>query len=383
MIKVHRLGESPVVRDEDRAVAECPAGRRGLLLSAYAAVSHRHWTRGVIRHLDEIDWTLLELPPRHFRWRIRGNPLTWMLKEDATLAQDYDVVLATSMVDLTTLIGLYPHLASARKIVYFHENQFAYPSGREQKPQGEALMVNLYSALAADAVAFNSAYNRDSFIDGARAFLKRLPENLPAVSPLERLRERAHVLPVPLVPGATPLASSGSRRRHGGGRRIVWNHRWEYDKNPEDFFAALEALSERGIDFELAVMGQRFRGEPAVFARARERLSKHIVAWGPQPDEAYRAQLDDADIAVSTTWHEFQGLSVMEAAQRGALPLVPDRLCFPELYPAAYRYDGSREGLIDRLATWLTCPEDRPPRLDLSAWTWPALASHYRRLLTA
>lgn len=350
------------------------AGRRGLLLSGYAAVSHRHWVRGLTERLNDVEWTLLELPPRHFRWRIRGNPLTWMLKEDATLSRDYDVVLATSMVDLATLIGLYPHLARARKIVYFHENQFAYPSADEQKPQGEALMVNLYAALAADAVVFNSAFNRDSFIDGARDFLKRLPENLPAARPLEGLRERARVLPVPLdpVPDAIP---------HGGGRRIVWNHRWEYDKNPEDFFAALETLSEQGIDFELAVMGQCFRDQPAIFAQARERLSRHIVVWGPQPAEAYRAQLDEADIVVSTTWHEFQGVSIMEAAQRGVLPLVPDRLCFPELYPAAYRYDGSREGLVDRLAAWLTCPEARPPRLDMSAWTWPSLVSQYEDLL--
>ncbi|SFU89066.1 tRNA-queuosine alpha-mannosyltransferase domain-containing protein [Halomonas korlensis] len=370
---------------------------RVLLLSAYTAVSHRHWVRGLTERLHEAEWTLLELPPRHFRWRIRGNPLTWMLKEDATLAQEYDVVLATSMVDLATLIGLYPHLAHARKIVYFHENQFAYPAAKEQKPGGEALMVNLYAALAADVVVFNSAYNRDSFIDGARAFLKRLPENLPAAKPLERLRERARVLPVPLDPvsdtlsdtssettldpGAAPLASSGSRGNPNGGGRIVWNHRWEYDKNPEDFFAALVALSERGIGFELAVMGQRFRDQPAIFAQARERLSRHVVAWGPQPAEAYRALLDEADIVVSTTWHEFQGLSIMEAAQRGALPLVPNRLCFPELYPLAYRYDGSREGLIDRLEDWLIRPESRPPRLDMSAWTWPALASHYRRLL--
>ncbi|MBS9402399.1 DUF3524 domain-containing protein [Halomonas sp. TRM85114] len=347
---------------------------RVLLLSAYTAVSHRHWVCGLTERLNDVEWTLLELPPRHFRWRIRGNPLTWMLKEDATLSRDYDVVLATSMVDLATLIGLYPHLARARKIVYFHENQFAYPSAGGQKPQGEALMVNLYAALAADVVAFNSAFNRDSFIDGARNFLKRLPENLPAVRPLERLRKHSRVLPVPLdpVPDAIP---------DGGGRRIVWNHRWEYDKNPEDFFAALETLSAQGIDFELAVMGQRFRGEPAIFARAREQLSRHVVAWGPQPTEAYRAQLDEADIVVSTTWHEFQGLSIMEATQRGALPLVPDRLCFPEFYPAAYRYDGSHEALTDRLAAWLTRPQTRPPRLDMSAWTWPVLASDYRRLL--
>jgi glycosyltransferase involved in cell wall biosynthesis len=348
---------------------------RVLLLSAYDAVSHRYWAQSLMAQLDEVSWTLLSLPPRHFAWRIRGNPLSWMLKEPATLSQHYDVVLATSMVDLATLVGLFPHLGRAKKIVYFHENQFAYPESSDQMPQVEAKMVNLYTALAADSVVFNSAYNRDSFIDGARAFLKKMPENLPAAKPLDALRERAGVLPVPI-----PISRPESQHKTNP-QRIVWNHRWEYDKNPDDFFAVLFALSDAGVTFELAVLGQRFRQTPTIFAHAEQRLARHIVAWGPQPEEAYRELLDSAGIVVSTTWHEFQGLAIMEATQRGALPLVPDRLCFPALYPSVYRYDGTREGLYARLFAWLTEPTTRPGPIDTTAWEWPAWREAYRQLL--
>lgn len=352
---------------------------RVLLLSAYEAVSHRYWAKSLMAQLDDIEWTLLSLPPRHFAWRIRGNPLSWMLKEHDTLSQAFDVVLATSMVDLATLVGLFPHLGRAKKVVYFHENQFAYPESSDQMPQVEAKMVNLYTALAADSVVFNSAYNRDSFIDGARAFLKKMPENLPAAKPLEALRERAMVMPVPI--GDSPEPGHQTAFKKTVPQRIVWNHRWEYDKNPDDFFAVLFALSDAGVAFELAVLGQRFRQVPAIFAEAEQRLAKHIVAWGPQPEEAYRELLASAGIVVSTTWHEFQGLAIMEAAQRGALPLVPDRLCFPALYPPAYRYDGSREGLYSRLSIWLTDPAARPECLDTTPWMWPAWREAYRQLL--
>ncbi|MCL5426710.1 MAG: DUF3524 domain-containing protein [Gammaproteobacteria bacterium] len=354
---------------------------RVLLLSAYEAVSHRYWAQSLMAQLDDIEWTLLTLPPRHFAWRIRGNPLSWMLKDHDTLSQSFDVVLATSMVDLATLIGLFPHLGQAKKIVYFHENQFAYPESSDQMPQVEAKMVNLYTALAADSVVFNSAYNRDSFIDGARAFLKKMPENLPAAKPLEALRERAKVFPVPIADSSA--LGQQSVVKQAVPQRIVWNHRWEYDKNPDDFFAVLFALSEAGVAFELAVLGQRFRQTPAIFEEAEQRLAKHIIAWGPQPEVAYRELLDSAGIVVSTTWHEFQGLATMEAAQRGALPLVPDRLCFPALYPAAYRYDGTREGLYTRLYAWLTDPTSRPEPLDTTAWQWPAWRGAYRQLLGA
>lgn len=146
---------------------------RVLLLSAYEAVSHRYWAQSLMAEVNDVSWTLLSLPPRHFSWRIRGNPLSWWLKEYETLSESYEVVLATSMVDIATLVGLFPHLGRARKIVYFHENQFAYPESSDQIPQVEAKMVNLYAALAADTLVFNTAYNRDSFFDGARRLLKK------------------------------------------------------------------------------------------------------------------------------------------------------------------------------------------------------------------
>ncbi|GGY06985.1 glycosyl transferase family 1 [Litchfieldella qijiaojingensis] len=346
---------------------------KGLLLSAYAAVSHRHWAQGICRHVDAIDWQVLELPPRHFSWRIRGNPLTWMLEASEVLERHYDVVLATSMVDLATLVGLHPHLGRARKIIYFHENQFAYPLSVERKSAVEAQMVNLYSALTADRVVFNTAYNRDSFLDGVRRFLKRMPEKVRIEATLERLARDAQVLPVPIDPAADELPPRC-------GRRIVWNHRWEYDKNPEDFFQALHGLKTRGIDFEVAVMGQRFRQQPEIFEEARVWLNGHLLCWGPQPEATYREILEGADIVVSTTFHEFQGLSIMEAVQRGCVPLVPDRLCFPELYPSEYRYDGTRENLEARLERWLTRPDTRPAPPDASAWEWPNLSRAYRRL---
>ncbi|WP_251976552.1 tRNA-queuosine alpha-mannosyltransferase domain-containing protein [Salinicola avicenniae] len=346
---------------------------KALLLSAYAAVSHREWADGLQAAFPEIAWTRLELPPRHFSWRIRANPLLWKTEASALLDRSYDLVVATSMVDLATLVGLCPSLAHARKVVYFHENQFAFPPSGHQAPRPEPMMVNLYAAMAADVVVFNSAYNRDSLIAGARAFLHRMPDNPKLDDWFARLALEAWILPVPLA-DMTPKAA-------GGGCRIVWNHRWEYDKNPEAFFAALEQLVTLGVDFELAVMGQQFRQSPAVFDSARAWLGERIVCWGEQPVEAYREMLEASDIVVSTTNHEFQGLAIMEAVTRGCLPLVPDRLCFPEYYADAYRYPGDAGGLAARLADWLRFPSSRPPLPDACGWQWHAWRKGYAAAL--
>ncbi|REC95465.1 tRNA-queuosine alpha-mannosyltransferase domain-containing protein [Kushneria indalinina] len=348
---------------------------KALLLSAYAADSHRYWACGLMAHLDAIDWTAIELAPRHFQWRVRGNPLSFMSEHDETLSHSFDLIVATSLVDLATLIGLYPHLGRAWRVVYFHENQFAYPLGPQQTRRIEPLMVNLYSALAADRVLFNSQWNQDSFFEGVDGFLKKMPERVTPVR-LETLKAHSEILPVPLWP-LEEVPSAGQ----GAPARIVWNHRWEYDKNPEDFFAALETLSDKGLEFELVVMGQVFRKTPEVFEQARARLARHITCWGHQTRARYLEALGRGGIVVSSAWHEFQGLAVMEAVQHGCVPLVPERLCFPEYYAPEYRYDGSREALITRLAQWLTAPDTRPNPPDLGVWTWPQMAERYRRSL--
>jgi glycosyltransferase involved in cell wall biosynthesis len=40
-----------------------------------------------------------------------------------------------------------------------------------------------------------------------------------------------------------------------GPLRIVWNHRWEWDKGPDQLFNALYNLKDAGLDFRLSVLG--------------------------------------------------------------------------------------------------------------------------------
>ena len=76
------------------------------------------------------------------------------------------------MVDLATLRGLQPALSRIPCIYYCHENQFAYPDSPHRARPLEPLMVQLYGALAADCLVFNSGWNRSSFLTGVGAFLK-------------------------------------------------------------------------------------------------------------------------------------------------------------------------------------------------------------------
>ncbi|MFO7857861.1 MAG: DUF3524 domain-containing protein [Ectothiorhodospiraceae bacterium] len=339
------------------------------LLSAYRADSHSAWADWLVANMPEVDWRVRELPGRHFRWRIRGNPLSWL---DDLPADPPDRILATAMVDMATLRGLHPRLAGVPVDYYFHENQFAYPVSPRQVRSVEPQIVQLYGALAAERLVFNSAFNRDSFLDGVDALLRRMPDAVPT-GIRERLAPRCQVLPVPVTPVAP-------RERDPG--LILWNHRWEYDKAPEVFADAVERLAERDVDFRLALLGPRPKATPEPLERIRRLVPGRIVADGRVSDTDYRALVGQAGIVVSTAIHEFQGLAVLEACSAGARPLVPDALCYPEQYPPDYRYPaGDRAALVARLDAWLQ--GGLPPSPSVDDWLAPQLLPRWRELLAS
>lgn len=338
------------------------------LLSAYAAVSHRVWADHLIADQPAFDWHRYELPPQRFRWRIRANPLSWL---EVLPSTPPDLIVATSMVDLATLRGLRPDLAHVPALYYFHENQFAYPVSPRQSQSLEPQLVQLYGALAADTLVFNSGFNRDSYLAGVAELIQRRPEECPA-GLAERLARGSAVEPVPVQP------VSGAAERDPA--LILWNHRWEYDKVPELFSQAMIALAEQGVAFRLALLGPRPESAPEPLARLRAHVGDRIVVDQWADAATYRHWVARAGIVVSTTRHEFQGLAMLEAASAGARPLVPDALCYPEQYPDTYRYPaGDADALTQRVHAWLT--DGLPPPVDTTPWHRDRLAPRWTQRL--
>ena len=313
-----------------------------ILLEAYDAGSHRRWRHGLLRAFPSWRFHVWTLPARHFSWRIRGNSLSWGVDPEhreglQQAASTADGLLVTSMVDLSALRGFLPELARLPTAVYFHENQFAYPARGPHAEDVHPRLLQIYTALCADKLLFNSAYNRDTFLQGARALLDRLPDHVPP-GLVDHMSQRAHLLPVPLEDDLfeRPMVP----RRVGGRPQLVWNHRWEYDKAPERLFRALELLRQRGgLEATVHVVGQQFRRQPPCFEEARRWLGPWLGRWGyVEQREEYLALLQGADIALSTALHDFQGLAVLEACALGCVPLVPDRLAYQEWFAPEHRY---------------------------------------------
>ena len=358
-----------------------------LLLSAYHAQSHKQWCEGLISSFPEHSWKLLSLPPRYFNWHMRGNALIWSKLYQKTLAEDFDLVIATSMTDLHGLRGFLPDFADIPSLLYFHENQFEYPANTFQKAQIELQLVSFYSALCADQIVFNSWYNLQSYIAGLQQLLKKLPDFVPTRQ-IEEIQKKSSILPVPLFDQCYCIEKTASKKFG-----IVWNHRWEYDKWPENFFLALLKLKQLDVDYEVYVLGQQFRQQPEIFAEMQHTLSDNIQSWGYiEKDEDYREILRTADVVVSTALHDFQGLAVLEAVACGCLPVVPDRLAYPEFFQEKYRYpsyaeDNERqaEALAKHLASLAFdyVQQELPEVPDLYDLSWQQMKPKYASLMNA
>ncbi|TQV84107.1 DUF3524 domain-containing protein [Exilibacterium tricleocarpae] len=355
---------------------------RALLLSAYDADSHRRWWRGLVSQFPAIDWTVLTLPARHFRWRIRGNSLSWGRSGAPQLRDDYDLLVATSMVDLAALRGFVPALAALPTLVYFHENQFAYPLSQRQLDSAGPKIVNLYTALCGDVIAFNSDFNRRTFLEGAAALLAKMPDAVPPAL-AQRLRDRSRVLPVPLEDDCFVQRDPLSSRP----LTLLWNHRWEYDKGPDRLLRALQLFVDCDLPFRLHVVGRQFRRRPAQFEQIKTLLQAcdALGAWGYRDTvEDYRKLLRTSDIAVSTALHDFQGLAVLEAVAAGCYPAVPRRQAYPEWFGAdrCYAAPGDSEVEARALAAMLQDlalqkAGGRLPQVNIEALSWSACRDAY------
>lgn len=372
------------------------------LLSPYHGGSHRAWARGwMSRTRHEIE--LLGLPARFWKWRMHGAAVT--LAERWQEVGEVDRIVATDMLDLAAFLGLTARrTAGIPVLLYMHENQITYPlpeepgAGAMRRQHGERDrhygFVNFTSMLAATRVAFNSEFHRDELLGSGRAggrrgalarFLRHYPDHR-QTGEVAAIAERSVVLPVGVQ--LDDLAPPDPDRRPGEPPLIVWNQRWEYDKNPGELMRVLVRLAGAGVRFQVALCGEAFGRRPPAMERGIAALGDRVAHAGHLPRAQYTELLGRSTIVVSTALHEFFGIGVVEAICAGAMPVLPGRLAYPEIVPERFHARclyGGPEQLQERLEAALATPAETAAigaelALELRArFAWPALAPLYDR----
>jgi glycosyltransferase involved in cell wall biosynthesis len=358
---------------------------RIVLIEPYCGGSHQAWAEGYAEHSrHQVD--LLTLPPRFWKWRMQGGAAT-LAERARDLDTHPDLLLVTDMLNLPAFLGLTRRLLGNVPVaLYCHENQLTYPLRPGERRDLTYAMINWLSMLAADRVLFNSAYHMEAWFEELPRLLKHFPDytHLHRVS---QVRARAEALPVGCNLVKLDRARTEDQREKPP--LILWNQRWEYDKDPESFFRALDLLAAEGMEFRVALAGPNVRQMPEEFEAGRERLGERVIHFGWADRATYARLLWQADVVISTALHEFFGVAVVEAIYCRCFPVLPQRLAYPGIVPASYHglclYEDF-DGLLERL-TWALIHRDQAQQIagDLRSAVahldWERMAHRYDEVL--
>ncbi len=340
-----------------------------ILVVPWYGGSHRAWADGLVaasRHRIR----LVTHPARFWRWRYQGGPVTLaaQLGQEITRGGRPDCVVVSSLTDVASLVGLARRsLAGIPVGLYLHETQGAYPrtNGARRRPADEpAVMAEWRSLCAADLVWVSSP-----FLEGAlRASMERVlnrTESPSQVDLVDSVMDGVRVLPPGVDLSWRDRTSPVDRPHRSGAPLVLWNQRWDPDKAPMRVVNALGHVAARGVEFEVALVGEVPEHARSVFESACQRLGSRVVVSGCLDRAAYLSLLERADVVVSAARHEFFGIAPIEAMAAGCVPLYPDRENYPHLIPGhLHRYCLHRDhDLVPRLTELLT---DLPQRREVT-----------------
>ncbi|MFZ9028069.1 MAG: tRNA-queuosine alpha-mannosyltransferase domain-containing protein [Crocinitomicaceae bacterium] len=309
-----------------------------ILVEPFFTGSHARWCKDFQKYSSH-SVEIVSLEGRHWKWRMHGGAISIAEK---LKDKEADLLVVSDMIDLPLLKALLPNrLSNVPIAIYMHENQLTYPwspddTDIELKRDRHYGFINYTSALVADQLLFNSRYHLESFIGALPDFLSVFPDhkNMGSVNEISA-KSRVLYLGMDLQKHQDHKAVANNEHPV-----ILWNHRWEYDKNPEEFFDVLFKLKEEGLKFGLIVLGESYSKAPVIFKEAKAKLAESIIHWGwVESFEAYAALLWSSDILPVTSNQDFFGGSVVEAMYCNVTPLLPNRLAYPEHVDSEYLYE--------------------------------------------
>lgn len=288
---------------------------------------------------------LFSMRAKKWHWKLRASALTF--SQQIPLHAGYDVLFASSMVNLADLLALRADLRAVPNIIlYCHENQLEYPKQEEGGEERDYYFAhaNIMSCLVATQVLFNSSFNLESFLAKIPAFLNHLPMDKTCRPEGRRIcdeiRSKSKVLF--MLVDMPVLSNSAKGEEEKRPLRIGFPHRWEHDKDPAMFVRVLQRLREKRCAFTVRVFGGEAYENVSIqsdFASALGSTEMLEQCGRLESRAEYLQSLAQCDVVVSTARHEFFGVSMVEASLLGCAVLCPNRLAYPEVFDRSALYN--------------------------------------------
>lgn len=312
--------------------------------------SHRVFIDGLIQH-SRHKITLFTLPDQLWRCRIKESASE--IIQNGNNLEEFDLIFATSLCNISELKALIGSNCPP-VVLYVHENQHTYPRSTQQRRDYHLEWIDFMNTVTADLVLYNSDFHRNGYHQALKKYIQEIPNTKLSFNYwIKRAKQRS----ITLYPGTDTPYNQFKQSSENNVPRIVWNHRWEYDKQPHLFLNTLIQCMDAGYDFEVILLGKSTSAQSKKYKKLIDQLSERIIHNGYiESRKDYFSLLSSGDIIVSTAIQENFGLSIIEAIQSGCFPLLPKRLSYPELIPKEYHNSvlyNTDDELFSHLATIL------------------------------
>ena len=354
------------------------------LIEPYYGGSHKYWADRLY-DLSEHSIDLYTMPARYWKWRMQGSAFHISAQINAKDIH-YDLFLVSDMIDLALFRSLLTHKTPC--ILYMHENQLCYPFSSRDKQKDQELgygFLNYKSCLSADKILFNSQYHLKVFLEACKALLLKMPD-YNTLESLDIILNKASVMPIGLDL-ATLNSESENKLLKSEIPVILWNHRWDEDKNPAFFKKFLDELHANNDEFRL-ILTKQSPHENEIFEALVSKYEDRILhAEYCESFSDYVRLLQSSDYVFVSPGHDFFGISVLEAVYCGACPLLPKSRVYSEHFnesefPELYYSDLNEIRSIFLKALH----KDKPLKIRLKSliegYNWKALIKRYDNYLS-
>ena len=350
--------------------------------------SHSYWAKTYAKY-SKHSVSRMSIDGSNFKWRMQSCAIAFAnqflrtfcaieqssngehirnqieIKTDIQCTSCPAVVVIDDLIDLNLFSAMIRRQCPNIRFIYFlHENQLTIPwkcSDRDRVSGSHWVygLQNFKSMLGADRIWWNSRFHREQFLEAMPKLIRnRSNDDWTAIVMIQRVRSKSNTvyLPIDYAEIEAVRRSLQSVKIRKSERVILWNARWESDKNPALFLYALRHLQKmKDIAFKLVILGEAFcYSKHPLFAQIRTEFAADILQFGfVESYSEYIAWLSLSDVLVMTSNHEFFGISLMESMHCGAVPVLPNHLVYAEhfentKYPFLYR-PGAKGELVKML----------------------------------
>ncbi|XP_030183341.1 glycosyltransferase-like domain-containing protein 1 isoform X5 [Lynx canadensis] len=360
-----------------------------LIIEAFYGGSHKQLADLLQEELE--DCVLYSLPAKKWHWRARTSALYF--SQNIPISEQYRILFASSVLNLTELTALRPDLGKLKKILYFHENQLVYPVKKCQERDFQYGYNQILSCLVADVVVFNSVFNMESFLTSIGKFMKLIPDHRP--KDLESIiRPKCQVIYFPIrfpdvsrfMPKhkTTHLQKILSLKGNGGAAPSMAPAFHQEQKGSENLLKNFNSESGPCNAAQQENLGSSLMQEPDLRMCHSSDNSSSLHEEDKQNTTSSPCDIfggiDDPQRPLHIVWpHRW-----LEAVYCGCYPLCPKDLVYPEIFPAEYLYS-TPEQLSKRLQNFCKRPDIIRKHLykgEMTPFSWAALHGKFRSLLT-